>query len=136
MQVVGAAIIDRGELLACRRVAPPELAGRYEFPGGKVDAGEHPCDAVRREVREELGIEIRCAGEPLGRWTMPSGAVLIIYRAELTGERPQRSTDHDDLCWLPLGQWRSGVEWVDVDLAAVQLLEHQAESEERGEAQQ
>lgn len=136
MQVVGAAIIDRGELLACRRVAPPELAGLYEFPGGKVDAQEHPRDAVIREVREELGVNITCSSEPIGSWDLPSGAHLSIYRAELVGARPQVSSDHDDLRWLPRGQWCSGVDWIDVDRAAVELLEHQAKGQEGGEAQQ
>ena len=56
--VVGAAIVRDGRVLACRRTAPPEAAGRWELPGGKVEPGEAPEAALVREVREELGCDI------------------------------------------------------------------------------
>lgn len=56
--VVGAALFDDGgRLLAARRSAPPELAGRWELPGGKVEPGERPDAALVRELREELGVD-------------------------------------------------------------------------------
>lgn len=61
--VVGAALLDGGRLLAARRSAPEELAGRWELPGGKVERGEAPEAALVRELREELGI----AAEPVER---------------------------------------------------------------------
>jgi len=136
MQVVGAAIIDRGELLACRRMAPPHLAGRYEFPGGKVESGEEPRAALVREVREELGIEIACASEPLGAWPIDADVELLIYLAHLQGERPTVSSDHDDLVWLSRSQWRDGVPWVDIDRAALDLLEEHADRQQGGEGDQ
>lgn len=54
--VVAAALQESGRLLAARRSAPPELAGRWELPGGKVEPGEDPKRALVRELREELGI--------------------------------------------------------------------------------
>jgi 8-oxo-dGTP diphosphatase len=136
MLVVGAAIIDRGALLAARRIAPPELAGLYEFPGGKVDQDEAPVDALVREVREELGVGITCHEPAIGSWLLPSGATLLIYRATLVGHRPERSSDHDDLVWLPRGKWRDGVPWIGIDREAVALLEDQAHREEGGEGQE
>ena len=56
--VVGAAVVRHGRVLATRRTHPPEAAGRWELPGGKVEPGEGPADAVVREVREELGCEV------------------------------------------------------------------------------
>lgn len=57
--VVGAAILDSlanpTRLLAARRSAPERLAGQWEFPGGKVETGESGPEALRRELREELG---------------------------------------------------------------------------------
>ncbi len=47
---------DRRLLLQRRRPGAP-CAGQWEFPGGKVEAGESPCHALRREMREELGVE-------------------------------------------------------------------------------
>jgi 8-oxo-dGTP diphosphatase len=53
--VVGAAVVRHGRVLATRRTRPAEAAGRWEFPGGKVEPGEDPRDALSREVSEELG---------------------------------------------------------------------------------
>jgi 8-oxo-dGTP diphosphatase len=57
--VVAAALYDRdGRVLIAERPAGKHMAGRWEFPGGKVDAGESEADALTRELREELGIEV------------------------------------------------------------------------------
>ncbi len=53
----GAAIFEGGRLLLIKRRKPPE-AGHWSLPGGKVDWGESVEDAVRREIREEIGVEI------------------------------------------------------------------------------
>lgn len=53
-----AALIEReGQLLICRRREDQAHAGKWEFPGGKVEDGETPDDALRRELGEELGID-------------------------------------------------------------------------------
>ena len=58
MTIVVAALIEReGRILICRRRDDQAHAGKWEFPGGKVEAGEHPAVALRRELREELGID-------------------------------------------------------------------------------
>jgi 8-oxo-dGTP diphosphatase len=57
--VVAAALYDRdGRVLIAERPAGKHMAGRWEFPGGKVDVGETEADALARELREELGIEV------------------------------------------------------------------------------
>ena len=57
--VVAAALYDRdGRVLIAERPAGKHMAGRWEFPGGKVNAGEPEADALARELREELGIEV------------------------------------------------------------------------------
>ncbi len=58
--VVAAALVDAdNRILIAQRPAGKQLAGLWEFPGGKVDAGERPEDALIRELREELGIEVK-----------------------------------------------------------------------------
>ena len=52
---------DEGRVLACRRAPHKSLAGLWEFPGGKVEQGESTHDALCRELREEIGIEVRTA---------------------------------------------------------------------------
>jgi 8-oxo-dGTP diphosphatase len=57
--VVAAALFnDAGEVLIAQRPPGKALAGRWEFPGGKADAGEGERSALARELREELGIEV------------------------------------------------------------------------------
>ena len=60
----GAAILRDGRLLLVKRLRAPE-AGTWSLPGGKVDFGEPVADAVRREIREEVGLEIELV-RPLG----------------------------------------------------------------------
>ncbi len=62
IQVVAAVLRDRqGRVLVADRPAGKPMAGFWEFPGGKLEPGEKPFDALRRELKEELGIEVRCA---------------------------------------------------------------------------
>jgi len=55
---VGAVIIQDGLVLCAQRGEGGSLAGLWEFPGGKLDPGERPEDALVRELREELGVEV------------------------------------------------------------------------------
>ena len=54
--VAAAVIVEAGRVLLTQRKAGAHLAGMWEFPGGKVESGEDPRDALRRELEEELGI--------------------------------------------------------------------------------
>jgi 8-oxo-dGTP diphosphatase len=56
--VVAALIRDGARILMSRRRADQPMPGKWEFPGGKVEPGESPVEALAREVREELGCEI------------------------------------------------------------------------------
>lgn len=112
--VVGAAVLDGGRVLAARRSAPPELAGGWEFPGGKVEAGESDEEALVRECREELGIEIT-VGRLLGAETLRPGRELRIYVADLLWGEPSALQDHDDMRWLGADELHS-VEWLPGDL--------------------
>ena len=58
--VAAAALVDAdGRVLICQRPEGKQLAGLWEFPGGKLEPGERPEDALIRELREELGIEVK-----------------------------------------------------------------------------
>ena len=62
VHVVAGVMLDaRGRVLLARRTAGRDLAGAWEFPGGKVDPGETPAQALARELEEELGIHVQAA---------------------------------------------------------------------------
>lgn len=56
-RVVAALILKDDEILACQRTRHQPMPLKWEFPGGKIEEGEQPRDALRRELEEELGIE-------------------------------------------------------------------------------
>jgi 8-oxo-dGTP diphosphatase len=118
--VVGAALMSGGRLLAARRSAPPELAGRWELPGGKVEPGETPEGALVRELREELGVEAEVLERVPGEWPLKPGYVLVVWAARLLpgSAEPAPLEDHDELRWLAPGEiW--DVDWLDQDVPAV-----------------
>ncbi|MFE2628901.1 (deoxy)nucleoside triphosphate pyrophosphohydrolase [Streptomyces sp. NPDC004562] len=118
--VVGAALLDAGRLLAARRSAPADLAGRWELPGGKVEPGEEPDAALARELREELGVDAEVMERVPGVWPLRAPFVLHVWTARLrpASPAPQPLQDHDDLRWLDAGElW--DVDWLEQDVPAV-----------------
>ena len=104
--VVAAALFDRdGRVLIAQRPRGKPLAGRWEFPGGKVDAGESERQALARELREELGIEV-LAARPFMRLThayAERDVELSLWIVErFSGE--VRSLDAQALNWVAPGR--------------------------------
>lgn len=93
VQVVGAAIVDSlskpTQILLGQRLGPPALAGKWEFPGGKVDEGECCEDALRRELAEELGVQCVLGAEIPGTylqgWQLTERHVMRVWLAEIAG---------------------------------------------------
>ena len=100
---VVAAIIERdGTYLGCRRAEGKKLAGLWEFPGGKVEAGEADAEALVREISEELCVAIvvhEFVAESI-QDVAGTSIHLLGYRCTLPGEVPTTSTDHDVLSWF------------------------------------
>jgi 8-oxo-dGTP diphosphatase len=120
--IVGAAIIEAGRVLACARAAPPEVAGRWEFPGGKVEEGESEPEALIRECEEELGVKVEVGDRVGGDVPMSHGrSVLRVYRSRLLdGQTPQR-LEHAELRWLGRDELFS-VDWLPADAPIVAAL--------------
>ncbi|MGV9393845.1 (deoxy)nucleoside triphosphate pyrophosphohydrolase [Streptomyces olivaceus] len=121
--VVAAALVDGGRLLAARRSAPADLAGRWELPGGKVEAGESPEAALVRELHEELGVAAEPGERVPGWWPLRAPFVLHVWTARLLpgSAAPEPLEDHDALRWLaPDRIW--DVPWLDQDVPAVERV--------------
>lgn len=105
--VVAAFLHDAGEVLLAKRPSTKAIApGKFHLPGGHVEFGEHPADALARELREELAVEVR-VGQPI--WVFSyvwntDHTVGVVYRVELLAERGQLRWDPSDLevcVWVP-----------------------------------
>lgn len=112
--VVGAAIIRQNTLLAARRTTPPDVAGRWELPGGKVEPGETPDHALVREIAEELGCRVRVETWLDGEQPIGSTHVLRVARCTLLDGEPRPGDDHDELRWLVPDQL-DDVDWLEPD---------------------
>ncbi len=101
IQVAAALILHEGRYLITRRKAGVHLEGLWEFPGGKREQGESLVECLRREVREELGIEV--TGPVLFqiiRHDYPEKAVeLHFFRCSIQDGQP-RPLGCDDLRWV------------------------------------
>nr|WP_185734780.1 (deoxy)nucleoside triphosphate pyrophosphohydrolase [Micromonospora globispora] len=120
--VVGAAIIAGGRVLACARSAPPEVAGRWEFPGGKVEPGESEIAALIRECAEELAVRVEIGGRVGRDVRMAHGrSVLKVYAARLLhGDQP-KPLEHSELRWLSATELDT-VTWLPADAPIVAAL--------------
>ncbi|MFP3463433.1 (deoxy)nucleoside triphosphate pyrophosphohydrolase [Arthrobacter globiformis] len=132
INVVGGAVLDSlsapARLLVARRTAPPQFAGMWEFPGGKVEPGEAPESALHRELREELGIDVvlgaeLAAPEPAG-WPLNAKAVMRVWFAEVADGEPRPLEDHDELRWVSIREADEALSlpWIPADLPIVEAL--------------
>ena len=125
--VVGAAIVradaDGPSILCARRSAPQRVAGKWEFPGGKVERGETDQEAVVRECREELGVEVTVAEQVGDDARIDDRLVLRVYLARLLPEQPEPLPleDHDLLSWVRLGELPT-LDWLAPDWPIVTEL--------------
>ena len=110
--VVAGAIVVESKVLIARRVRPPELAGLWELPGGKVAAGETEREGLARELTEELGVGVR-VGQHLGDVELSATMTLRAYAATLVSGEPQPH-DHAALRWVSAAEL-SDVDWVPAD---------------------
>ncbi|MGY1436583.1 (deoxy)nucleoside triphosphate pyrophosphohydrolase [Streptomyces reniochalinae] len=127
--VVAAALIESGHLLAARRSAPADLAGFWELPGGKIEPGESPTQAVTRELREELGVEAHALHRIPGEHRLTKNMVLRAWRVCLRQGDPQPLQDHDRLRWLSFHDLYE-VPWLPQDLSFVEWVSGELRREE------
>ena len=120
--IVAAVIVTDGRVLGCQRSTPPEAAGKWEFPGGKVEPGESDAEALVRECREELGVRVE-VGERVGP-DVPLAhgrAVLRVYAVRLLDGDVPRALEHAAMRWLAADELDT-VPWLPADRPIVAEL--------------
>lgn len=121
-RVVGAAIMRRGRILCAQRGPGRSLEGYWEFPGGKIERGETPRQALEREISEEL----RCRVEVhervcTSRYSYGFGRIeLSTFVCHLIGGDPHL-TEHEQIRWTE-PEDLNGLDWAPVDHPAAAIL--------------
>ena len=122
--VVCLVLIDKhGAFLATQRPADKHLGLCWEFPGGKVEEGELTEDALRREIQEELGIEI---GEltplPAVEHTYEFGSIRLLPLKSICDSPPTLTlAEHVDARWVSATDWPS-LNWAPADVPVIMNL--------------
>lgn len=120
--IVAAVIVTDGRVLACERSAPPEVAGRWEFPGGKVEPGETDAQALARECLEELGVRVEVGDRVGPDVSLAHGrAVLRVFLVRLLNGDVPRALEHTSMRWLGPEELTS-VHWLPADKPIVAEL--------------
>ena len=113
--VVAGAVISGSLLLVAQRARPPELAGLWELPGGKVAAGESDATALTRELREELGVDVTVGPRIGADVVLTETMTLRAYRVTQTGGEVHPN-DHRALRWVGVDELEA-LPWVPADRA-------------------
>ena len=123
INVVGAVIVRDGQILCAQRGPAGSLAGMWEFPGGKIEQGESPREALRRELEEELHLDTDVGDEIVSTaYDYDFGTVtLTTFYCVADGQEPVL-TEHADVRWLAPAELHT-LEWAPADIPAVQRIQ-------------
>jgi 8-oxo-dGTP diphosphatase len=110
-----------GRVLACERAHPPQVAGGWEFPGGKVEPAESEQAALARECVEELCVRVEVGDRVGPDVEMPGGAVLRAFTVRLVNGTMPQPLEHAALRWLGAHELDT-VPWLPADRPIVAAL--------------
>lgn len=122
LNVAAALIVKNDCIFAARKKRGLSLAGYWEFPGGKIEAGETPEQCLSRELLEELGVRCRIGaflGESIYDYGDKVVRLLGFYATHVDGIFLLR--DHDQSVWLPPGEL-AGLRWAPADIPLVGMV--------------
>ncbi|MGF0119965.1 MULTISPECIES: (deoxy)nucleoside triphosphate pyrophosphohydrolase [unclassified Pseudoclavibacter] len=125
LDVVGAVILRGGRVLCAQRAHGGPLGGKWEFPGGKVDAGETREAALVREIVEELDCDVK-VGELVATTVYAydfAEITLTTYYCDLLGSEP-RLLEHANSKWL-FPEELQELDWAPADIPAVEKIAEQ-----------
>lgn len=126
IKVVAAIFINEDRVLAMKRAAHKPLPGKWEFPGGKIEPSESAEEALIREIKEELAVDIYNLElfdhsiTLLPDWEVELSCFLV-----QTDTFPTESTDHDEMRWMNKNDLLE-LDWSDADMPAVRKLKEQS----------
>lgn len=122
-RVVAALIVKDGKILACQRTRHQVMPLKWEFPGGKIEEGEQPRDALRRELDEELGIEA-VVGDEVSRIVheYPGGGSVELRFFEVRSYRGEMENRiFNELRWMERSELTK-LDFLEADLPLVKDL--------------
>ncbi|MES2997124.1 MAG: 8-oxo-dGTP diphosphatase MutT [Verrucomicrobiota bacterium] len=120
--VCGVIADEQGRVLACRRREGGHLPGKWEFPGGKIEANETAASALVRELNEELGIQV-AVGAPLTPVEFPyddRSIRLIAFLCQITVGEPT-AIEHSEIRWCSRETWWE-LDWAEADIPILHEL--------------
>ncbi|MGG3508017.1 (deoxy)nucleoside triphosphate pyrophosphohydrolase [Paenibacillus sp. FSL W8-0187] len=126
IHVVGAVIVEDGKILCAQRGATKTLAYKWEFPGGKIEEGETPQAALKREIDEEMDCVIEI-GEAIETtvYEYDFGFVhLTTFYCHLISGKPTL-TEHVAISWLSPHELMS-LDWAPADIPAVEKIQEKS----------
>ncbi|SJN39640.1 Mutator mutT protein (7,8-dihydro-8-oxoguanine-triphosphatase) [Marinilactibacillus psychrotolerans 42ea] len=123
INVVGAILIEDGTILCAQRGAEKSLPNLWEFPGGKIEQGETPQEALVRELEEELLIEVDVKPDQFEHtsYEYDFGIVHLTTFICILKNGTPKLTEHIEVRWLKPEELNS-VEWAPADIPAVEKL--------------
>lgn len=130
VKVVAAIVVKEGKILCVKRglAGYSYVAGRYEFPGGKIEAAEDAQEALHREIFEELDIEIEIVKEYLTVTHTYPDFEIVLQTFICTHKRGEITlTEHADYVWFPPEKLNS-IKWADADYPIVERLISEADT--------
>ena len=123
VDVTAAILVRDGRLVIARRKPGKKLGGKWEFVGGKLEAGEGPEDGLRRELQEELGIEARIGryfGESIYEYRHVK--IRLLAYVAYCGQGPMQLKDHDEVRLVGIHEL-AGYDFAPADIPFVRQLE-------------
>lgn len=119
LEVVCAVIVNNvGKLLACKRGSEKHLAGKWEFPGGKVEQHETPEDALKREISEELEVDISILDrmETVSHNYEDIEIALTPFLCEIIDSSDPIPLEHADIRWVHTSE-APYLDWAAADIS-------------------
>ena len=122
----------RGKVLCTQRSISMSLPLKWEFPGGKIDEGESPAECLRRELREELGIEASVGqARPVTTHCYPAFSVTLYpFMCEITSGTITLH-EHCAMAWLPIEELHT-LDWAEADLPVIKEYQEEFRRTKRG----